>query len=129
MNPPPRLTLFYDGECPFCRREVAALRRRDRRAALQLQDIAAPGFDAARYGLSREEVHRALHARTADGRILRGMEAVRAAYRAVGLGGLAAPTGWPLLRPLFDAAYAVFARHRRRWGRRFGRSGGEAPRV
>ena len=38
-----------------------------------------------------------------------------------GLGWLVAPTGWPLLRPLFDRLYGGFARHRIGLGRLFGR--------
>jgi predicted DCC family thiol-disulfide oxidoreductase YuxK len=49
------------------------------------------------------------------------VETFRQAYRAVGLGWVLAPTGWPLLRPAFDALYRIFARHRVRMGRVFGR--------
>jgi predicted DCC family thiol-disulfide oxidoreductase YuxK len=45
----------------------------------------------------------------------------REAYAAVGLGWLVAPTGWPILRPLFDVGYRWFARNRVRLGRIFGR--------
>jgi predicted DCC family thiol-disulfide oxidoreductase YuxK len=30
---------------------------------------------------------------------------------------MAAPSGWPVLRPVFDAAYRWFARHRKQIGR------------
>ncbi len=43
------------------------------------------------------------------------MEVFRRAYGAVGLGWLPAPSRWPGLRQLFDAAYRVFARNRLRW--------------
>ena len=52
--PEGRFTLLYDGECPFCRREVEWLRRRDREGHLALEDIADPGFDPAQYGLTRK---------------------------------------------------------------------------
>ncbi len=73
-----------------------------------------------------------LHVRTPDGRVVCAMEAVRAAYRAVGLGWLVAPTGWPGLRPVFDRLYAAFARNRLTWGAAWlrwrGRSGSSAAR-
>lgn len=56
-----------------------------------------------------------MHAFTGDGRVVRGMEVFRLAYRAVGWGWVWAPTGWPILRPIFDALYRVFARNRLRW--------------
>lgn len=119
--PAPEFTLLYDHECPMCRREVEWLRRRDRHQRFAAIDISAPDFDAGRYGLSRERVHARLHGLTADGTVVEGMAAVRASWRAVGLGWVMAPTGWPVLRWVFDAAYRVFARYRVPLGRLFGR--------
>ncbi len=110
----PEVTLLYDGACPFCRRQAARLRRIDRRGALAFTDIAEAGFDPGRYGLERAQAGGALHAVLADGTAVRAMEAVRAACRAAGRGWLAAPTAWPVLRPLCDAAYRAFARRRAR---------------
>ncbi|MCG8589111.1 MAG: DUF393 domain-containing protein [Proteobacteria bacterium] len=107
--------LLYDGDCPVCAREVAWLRRRNRHGRLALEDIAAPGFDAARYGLEPAQVMARIHGVLPGGRVIEGMEVFRRAYAAVGLGFLLAPTGWPGLRPLCDAAYALFARNRLRW--------------
>ena len=42
----------------------------------------------------------------------RGVETLRLAYRAVGLGWLLAPTAWPGLRGASERAYPWFARHR-----------------
>lgn len=109
--------LFYDGECPFCRREVAWLKRRDRAGKLATEDIAALGFDPAFYGLKHDEVSRVLHGVTADGTVLRGMDAVREAYRTVGLGLLVAPTRLPVARTIADCLYALFARNRLTLGR------------
>ncbi len=118
-----RCKLLYDGECPICRREVRWLRRVDRRGRLEFVDISAPDFSAAQYGLTEEAVQGALHALLPDGRVARAMEAVRAAYRAVGLSWVVAPTAWPILRPIFDRTYRVFARNRLRIGRWLGRDG------
>jgi predicted DCC family thiol-disulfide oxidoreductase YuxK len=112
-----RFRLFYDSECPICRREVAWLKRRDRSGNLELEDIAAPGFDPAPYGLTREEVSRVLHGVRHDGAVVKGMQAVREAYQAVGLGWLLAPTRLPGLRALSDLFYGWFARNRRALGR------------
>lgn len=96
------------------------LRRRDRRARLRFEDIAAPGFDPSRYGLDAARVMRRMHGVLPEGRVVEGMEVFRRAYAAVGLGWLLAPSRWPLLRPLFDRAYAIFARNRLRWTGREG---------
>jgi predicted DCC family thiol-disulfide oxidoreductase YuxK len=107
------ITVLFDGDCPLCRREVAFLRGRDPDgAAARFEDIAAPGFDAARYGRSRAELMARIHGVLPDGTPVEGVEVFRRVYAAVGLGWLVAPTRWPLLRPLCDAAYRWFARNR-----------------
>jgi predicted DCC family thiol-disulfide oxidoreductase YuxK len=119
-----RCMLLFDGACPFCSREAALLRRADAAGRIRFVDIAAPGFDPAAYGLTRAGVEAQLHFFDEAGRLCRAMDAVRGAYRAAGLGRRMAWTGAPLLRPLFDWFYLVFARNRVRWGggwRRFSR--------
>ena len=111
----PEFTLLYDGGCPLCSREVALLRRRDRgRGALGLVDIAAPGFDPARYGTDHATLMARIHGVLPDGTLVEGMEVFRRAYAAVGLGWLLAPSRWPLIGRGFDAAYRWFARNRLR---------------
>lgn len=109
--------VFYDGECPFCRREVEWLKRRDRAGHLATEDVAALGFDPALCGLTRDDVSRVLHGVKADGTVLRGMDAVREAYRAVGLAWLVAPTRLPVARTIADCLYGLFARNRLTLGR------------
>jgi len=90
------------------------VRRRDRRGALAAIDIAAPDFDASRYGLDHERLMARMHGLLPDGTVVEGMEVFRRAYTAVGLGWMLAPSRWPVLGRAFDAAYAWFARHRLR---------------
>jgi predicted DCC family thiol-disulfide oxidoreductase YuxK len=117
------IKLLYDGECPFCSREVQWLKRRDRAGQLALEDIAAPEFDPARYGLTRQQVAGVLYGVLPDGRVVSRLETFRLAYAAVGLGWLLRPTGWPILRPICDLGYTIFARYRIPLGRLFGGRG------
>jgi predicted DCC family thiol-disulfide oxidoreductase YuxK len=107
------LTLFYDAACPVCSLEMDHLRARSRDGRLVFVDISAPGFDAEHYGVSTADMDAEIHGLAADGSMLRGVEVLRLAYDAAGLGWVLRPTGWAPLRPLFDADYRVFARHRR----------------
>ncbi len=118
---PWKIRLLYDGACPICRREMDWLRRRNLRGNLDFEDISDPGFDPSRYGLTHEQVTRVMHAVLPDGRVARGLEAIRQAYRAIGLGWLVAPTGWPVLRQVADVFYLTFARLRMPVGHIFGR--------
>jgi predicted DCC family thiol-disulfide oxidoreductase YuxK len=108
------LSLLYDGDCPLCSREVEMLRRRDERGAIAMIDISAPGFDASLYGLDQQTVMARIHGVLPDGTVIEGMEVFRRAYAAVGLGWLLAPSRWPVVGKLFDAAYTWFARNRLR---------------
>jgi len=117
-----RFKLLYDGECPLCRREVRWLKRLNRGGHLAFDDISAPGFDPAPYRRSHEELLGIIHGVFPDGRIVREVAVFREAYKAVGLGWVLAPTGWPFLRWIFDRLYITFARYRIPVGRLFGRS-------
>ncbi len=108
------LTLLYDAQCPVCSLEMDHLRERCRDGSLQFVDISQPGFDATRFGLTFEALDAEIHGIRPDGSVLKGVEVLRLAYAAAGLGWVMRPTGWAPLRPLFDIGYRLFARHRRR---------------
>jgi predicted DCC family thiol-disulfide oxidoreductase YuxK len=108
----PELTLLYDGGCGICAFEIAELSRRDVAGRLALVDTAAEGFDARAWGFDAAALDAEIHGVRADGTVLRGLAALRAAYAAVGTGWMLGPTAWPLLKPLADSGYRVFARHR-----------------
>lgn len=112
MNRAYPLTVYYDGACPVCAFEIGHLRERSRDGRLVFVDISAPGFDAPRHGATPSVMNAEIHGLRADGTMVRGVEVLRLAYEGAGLGFLLRPTGWSLLRPLADAAYRTFARHR-----------------
>jgi predicted DCC family thiol-disulfide oxidoreductase YuxK len=130
----PAITVLVDGACPLCRREADLMMRLDGgRGRLAIVDIAAPGFDPALYGRTIAELMGTIHGVVGPGpgatdgarpELVTGMEVFRRAYGAVGWGWLLAPTGWPVLRPLFDWLYTVFARHRLRLTGRAACAGG-----
>jgi predicted DCC family thiol-disulfide oxidoreductase YuxK len=113
-SPPTKIPLlvWYDGDCPLCRREIALMRRLDRRDAIRFIDV-ADGADAS-CPLDRDALLARFHA-SEGGRLLSGAAAFAAMWRAI-----------PLLRPLglaarapvvlagLDVAYRVFLRVRPR---------------
>jgi predicted DCC family thiol-disulfide oxidoreductase YuxK len=107
-----RMTVFYDGACPVCALEIDTLAARDRERRLDLVDIAAPDFDAARHGFVHADLDAAMHVRCADGHVVRGVPALRLVYEAAGLGWLVRPTAWPVVGGIAAAAYRGFARRR-----------------
>jgi predicted DCC family thiol-disulfide oxidoreductase YuxK len=112
------LIILYDGGCPLCRREVDMLRKRDQRAhpsqpRLAFIDIDAPDYDpSTAQGVTYREAMGRIHAIDASGTVLRDLAVFRQAYALVGLGWVYAPTRWPVLGRLAEAAYAIWARLR-----------------
>jgi len=110
-------TLFYDGRCSLCTREIARLDGlRDR--SLELCDIHSLEAPLAAGEPSRDALLRTLHLRTGDGRWLTGADANVAAWRHTRYGWLWGWLRWPLLRHLVDPVYDRWAawRYRRLYG-------------
>jgi predicted DCC family thiol-disulfide oxidoreductase YuxK len=104
-----KLTVFFDGECPLCRREIAWLSKRTKE--VDFIDISLPSFSATAFGYTQEGLMSEIHAQLGEQKLV-GMDVFRELYNRCGLGWLAAPTAiWPL-RPIFDWLYRVFARNR-----------------
>lgn len=90
---PIAVTVWYDGGCPLCRREIAGMRRLDRAGRIDFVDLA----DGAPVSCPRDraDLLARFHAREGD-RLLSGAAAFAAMWRAI-----------PMLRPL-----GLLARHR-----------------
>ncbi len=108
------LTVFFDGACPICDREIALMRRLDRRGRLKFSDFSRPDFAPTSINISPAELGRIIHARWGDGTVITGVDVFRAMWEAVGLGFLARLSRLSLVQPLVLKAYAWFARNRLR---------------
>jgi predicted DCC family thiol-disulfide oxidoreductase YuxK len=63
MQFPAPLTVWYDGECPVCRQEVALYRRMDRHELIDWVDIGALADNELPKGKSREDLLGRFHTR------------------------------------------------------------------
>jgi predicted DCC family thiol-disulfide oxidoreductase YuxK len=106
------LTVFFDGACPICAREISLMRRLDRHGRLALCDFSAPKYDAASTGLAVADLSGVIHARWADGTVITGVDVFRAMWEAVGLRFLAKLSRLSFLDLLAVKAYAWFTRNR-----------------
>ncbi len=88
MSPPP-LTVWFDGACPLCTREISLMRRLDRAGRIDFIDVAGPGASCP---IDPALLLARFHARE-DGVLLSGAAAFAAMWRAI-----------PVLRPLGLAA-------------------------
>ncbi len=84
------LLVWYDGACPLCRREIALMRRLDRRGRIAFIDLA--GDNLATCPTDRQSLLARFHA-SENGQLVSGAAAFAAMWRAI-----------PILRPLGLAA-------------------------
>jgi predicted DCC family thiol-disulfide oxidoreductase YuxK len=128
MNTAP-VTVYYDGLCPLCSREIEHYRRRSDADVISYVDIAAPEFDASDHGLDPIQIHRELHVKRGS-EILTGVAAFIAIWQVVrGFRWLGTVVRTPGIHAAARLAYAVFCRVRPWLPRRACATGTCTPRV
>ena len=110
------LTVYFDGGCPVCSREIAMYRKQAGAQSCVWVDAAACAESALGDGLSRPDALLRFHVRQADGRLVSGMRAFallwRETPRMAWLGRLASFGPMP---GILEWAYRLFLRVRPLW--------------
>lgn len=82
----PQVTVWFDGACPLCQREIAVMRKLDSRGAIHFEDVSVSvPTDCP---IEQEDLLARFHARE-NGVIYNGAAAFAAMWRAI-----------PILRPI-----------------------------
>ena len=84
------LTVWFDGACPLCLREIALFRRLDKRGRIHFEDVSSPD---ATCPIDRAELLERFHAQERGKPIVSGAAAFAAMWRAI-----------PVLRPFGEFA-------------------------
>lgn len=109
------LTVYYDGGCPLCRREIATYQSLPGAERLSWEDVAQADERVAP-DLNRSDALARMHVRTADGQLVQGAHAFALMWQAFpkthSLGRLAAtrPALWVL-----EPVYRMFLKVRPLW--------------
>lgn len=106
-----KLEVWYDGACPLCLREIALMRRLDRRGAVVFTDVSTPDSLCP---IDRKALLERFHARE-NGVMVSGAAAFAAMWRAIPWLrplGLIAP--WEPVLALLEWAYLRFLKVRPR---------------
>ena len=107
----PQVTVWFDSSCPLCQREIALMRRLDKRGAIYFIDACDPHGSCP---IDRAELLTRFHAEE-RGKLLSGAAAFAAMWRAIPLlRPLGLLAGWKPLTPLFELLYRQFLRVRPR---------------
>ncbi|MHA7873694.1 MAG: thiol-disulfide oxidoreductase DCC family protein [Hyphococcus sp.] len=102
-----QLTVFFDGACPLCRREIAFYQKRRGADAIEWRDVSVETAREVAPGLSACDAMARFHVRDASGALYAGGDAFARLWRALPafrvFGEIARipPIGWVLNR-LYD---------------------------
>ncbi|MFP5408335.1 MAG: thiol-disulfide oxidoreductase DCC family protein [Gammaproteobacteria bacterium] len=115
---PPLLTVYYDGGCPVCTREIGFYQRRRGAGCIRWVNLAYCTDADLGTDLSRAAATARLHARTPDGQLVSGAWAFATLWQTLPafrlVGHVAA---WPGVVHGLDWGYRGFLKMRRLWRR------------
>ena len=108
-----KLTIFFDGGCPLCKREVDFLQSRNQKGYLSFIDINSSDFSLdSEYGISYKQAMERIHALKSDGSVIKDIKVFQEAYSLIGLGWIYAPTKLPILDIFIEFIYGLWAKYR-----------------
>jgi 3-demethoxyubiquinol 3-hydroxylase len=112
----PGLTVYFDGACPVCSREIAHYRRQPGADACAWVDASCCADDALGQGLTRDAALKRFHVRRADGALVSGMQGFAVLWQALPatawLGRVAA---FAPVAAVLELAYRAFLAVRQLW--------------
>lgn len=108
-----KLTIYYDGLCQLCSREIESYQKMKAGQQFAYQDITDEGFDPKKDGLDPLAIHKKMHIRLASGQVLTGVEAFLEIWKHLPWYRTLVPVvGNPLVKPFAKICYSIFARLR-----------------
>lgn len=111
-------TVYFDGACPVCRREIEHYRRQKGATAIDWVDAASCDTSALGIDLARDAALSRLHARRPDGSLVSGVAAFALIWsRLPAYRGLARIVSRRPVLAILEAGYTGFLRLRRLWRR------------
>ena len=100
--------LYFDGQCPLCSFEMRHLAKK-KHDSLELLDIhSLPDLTSEQ----RESLLKTLHLETHSGEVLLGLGASRYAWSKTNWSWLFSWLGWPVIKPVADRIYGIWAARR-----------------
>ncbi len=99
-------TLYFDGNCPLCAKEMALLNRL-KNSKLELVDLWQSQTD-----IPTDDLLRVLHLQTPQGEWKKGLDANVAAWSHTPIGFIFMPLRWPIIRIFADKIYYRWAEKR-----------------
>lgn len=104
------ISVFYDGLCMLCSKEIEHYKKQPGAERIRFVDICGPGFNATQEGVDPQEVHRVMHVRRADGSLAIKVDAFIEIWKVLPPYHFAARLAKkPWTRPVLDLGYQGFS--------------------
>ncbi len=108
-----KLTIFFDGGCPLCKREIDFLQSKNKRGYLSFIDINTSDFYLNfKYGITYKQAMERIHALKSDGSVIKDIKVFQEAYNLIDLGWIYAPTKIPIIDKFIGFIYRIWAKYR-----------------
>ena len=76
-----KLTIFFDGGCPLCKREIDFLQSRNQKESLRFIDINSSDFSLdLEKGITYRQAMERIHALKSDGSVIKDIKVFQEAY-------------------------------------------------
>ncbi|MCR9205699.1 MAG: DCC1-like thiol-disulfide oxidoreductase family protein [Halobacteriovoraceae bacterium] len=106
------MTVFYDGKCIVCFKEISHYKKLDKHKLLRTIDISASDFEASDYGLDSKQVNLNIHSIDARGNVFTGVGTFSEIWKRIDpYSKLAFILENQKLKPLFNIGYKTFAHY------------------
>jgi predicted DCC family thiol-disulfide oxidoreductase YuxK len=105
-----QVTVYFDGACPLCSREIEHYRHKDHEQRLRFVDISLPAFSAETEGLDPVRVQQVMHVRLPSGALVTGVDAFVEIWKVLpGFAALAKVASLPGIHLGLRVGYRGFA--------------------
>ena len=78
-----KTTVYYDGACHLCSREMKHYKKKDKEKKLLFVDITGKDFDAKKEGLDPKRVNERMHVRDEKGNLKEGVDAFASIWKTL----------------------------------------------
>lgn len=107
-----QLTIFYDALCPLCQLEMQHLKKHDHNDTIRLVNLHDAKLIKTYPFINKQTAMTRLHGQLANGEMLYGLDVTCKAWSLVGKYRWLTILRWPVIKPVADVGYRLFARYR-----------------
>ncbi|MCH2535392.1 MAG: DUF393 domain-containing protein [Bdellovibrionales bacterium] len=107
------ISVYYDGGCHLCSREIDIYKRKDTAHKIAFVDISSPDFNLNTDDVTVDDIHKYFHVKTKNNEWLQGVDAFNKIWEVLNIfKPLQAVAKNNLTRPLMNFGYSLFVKVR-----------------